>query len=343
MTNKSSVIGTWAYLAPERITTAESDARADIYALACVLYECLTGSQPFPGDSLEQQIGGHIAMPPPRASDRHADVPSGLDAVIAKGMAKNPDERYATTRELAYAAKSAVTAPMPRPKTVTPSTPTAFANSYVKPPVPPPPAAPTQYRIADAPTERHSGRPGPPPYRPLVPPGPPGPAQNWPPPPGPNPASSKPSRKGLLIALSSVAVVAIAAIVAAIVLSKPEPGADGAGEPPCPNGADNAPVCTLPGPFTGSYAVAFGPQFKSTGEAAPDAPPPFTETWRLRSECGPDDECVATAKSGGKFASDDLVFDQVGESWIAVSTSSTTSQGHRRRGMECDLVATPGG
>ena len=65
LTAAGMTIGTWAYMAPERITTAESDARADIYALACVLYECLTGSQPFPGNSLEQQIGGHLSMPPP--------------------------------------------------------------------------------------------------------------------------------------------------------------------------------------------------------------------------------------------------------------------------------------
>jgi serine/threonine protein kinase len=93
LTNTSNVMGTLAYMAPERISTAEFDARADIYALACVLYECLTASQPFPDGSLEQQIGGHIGMPPPTVSHRHRDVPEQLDAVIAKGMAKNPADR----------------------------------------------------------------------------------------------------------------------------------------------------------------------------------------------------------------------------------------------------------
>src|ERR1700753_2502828 len=60
LTSASSVIGTWAYMAHGRITAGQTDARADVYALACVLYECLTGTQPFGGDSLEQQIGGHI-------------------------------------------------------------------------------------------------------------------------------------------------------------------------------------------------------------------------------------------------------------------------------------------
>src|SRR5262249_51808902 len=82
LTSTSSVIGTWAYMAPERVTTGQTDARADIYALACVLFECVTGCQPFSGNGLEQQIGGHIAMPVPRASASNAAVPAALDAVI---------------------------------------------------------------------------------------------------------------------------------------------------------------------------------------------------------------------------------------------------------------------
>jgi serine/threonine protein kinase, bacterial len=115
LTSTGAAIGTWAYMSPERLNTGHADARADIYALTCVLHEALTGQRPYPGDSLEQQIVGHLTRPPPRPSMLRPGVPQPLDAVIAKGMAKQPDQRYASTVELARAARDATTVPLPRP------------------------------------------------------------------------------------------------------------------------------------------------------------------------------------------------------------------------------------
>ena len=78
-----NAIGTLAYLAPERLTSGQTDARADIYALTCVLHECLTGSQPFPGNSVEQQLSP-FRRPPPRPSALQDTVPTAMDSVIAK-------------------------------------------------------------------------------------------------------------------------------------------------------------------------------------------------------------------------------------------------------------------
>ena len=110
LTATGGVIGTLRYMAPERFSTGEADARSDIYALACVLYECLTGNRPFPGDSMEQQLAGHLATPPPRPSDTGA--PAEFDHVIATGMAKDPGARYPTTVQLARAARGAITEPL---------------------------------------------------------------------------------------------------------------------------------------------------------------------------------------------------------------------------------------
>lgn len=112
LTSTGSTIGTLAYMAPERLSTDTSDARADVYALTCVLHECLTGSQPFPGDSVERQIAGHLTLPPPRPSTMQPGVPAQMDQVIATGMAKNPEHRYATTRDLAIAARAAAAPPV---------------------------------------------------------------------------------------------------------------------------------------------------------------------------------------------------------------------------------------
>ena len=97
-------------MAPERFNTGTADARADVYSLACVLHECLTGAQPFPGDSMEQQIAGHLTLDPPLPSRLRPAVPAGFDQVIAAGIAKDPNRRYQSAIELADAAHNALSA-----------------------------------------------------------------------------------------------------------------------------------------------------------------------------------------------------------------------------------------
>ncbi|MFE5474850.1 serine/threonine-protein kinase [Nocardia sp. NPDC056541] len=108
LTSTGTTIGTFAYMAPERFTSGSADARTDVYALACVLFECLTGQQPFPGDSLEQQISAHLTTPPPRPSNADVDIVPVFDDVVTRGMAKDPADRYSSAGELAGAAKAAL-------------------------------------------------------------------------------------------------------------------------------------------------------------------------------------------------------------------------------------------
>jgi ABC-type amino acid transport substrate-binding protein/predicted Ser/Thr protein kinase len=111
LTTAGSTLGTMAYMAPERFEGKPVDATADIYALACVLYECLTGVRPYPADSLEQQIAGHMTKEVPRPSATDPRL-AAFDDVIAKGMAKKPAKRYQTAGELAEAARRALNAPV---------------------------------------------------------------------------------------------------------------------------------------------------------------------------------------------------------------------------------------
>ena len=111
MTTAGSTLGTLAYMAPERFNSASSDPRSDIYALTCVLYECLTASRPFPADSLEQQIAGHMVTAPPKPSAIDPRT-AAFDGVVAKGMAKKPAQRYQSGAELAEAARRAGATPV---------------------------------------------------------------------------------------------------------------------------------------------------------------------------------------------------------------------------------------
>jgi serine/threonine protein phosphatase PrpC/predicted Ser/Thr protein kinase len=110
LTDTGVTVGSWAYVAPERFRPGDTaDARADVYGLACVLYESLTGQPPFSGDSLERLFAAHMFLPPPEPSQLHGGVPAEMDQVIAIGMAKEPGERYGTTKDLARAARAALT------------------------------------------------------------------------------------------------------------------------------------------------------------------------------------------------------------------------------------------
>jgi serine/threonine protein kinase len=111
LTTAGSTLGTMSYMAPERFEAGQVDPRSDIYALTCVLYECLTGERPYPADSLEQQIAGHMTAPVPRPSAINPSL-RAFDEVIAKGMAKKPARRYQTAGELAAAARRAADTPV---------------------------------------------------------------------------------------------------------------------------------------------------------------------------------------------------------------------------------------
>lgn len=113
LTPAVTTVGDWGYVAPERFTTGSADAGGDIYALACVLYECLTGVPPFPGETMPAQLHGHCYLEPPRPSAVFPVLPAGLDAVIACGMAKDPARRYPTCEALVADARRAITSGRP--------------------------------------------------------------------------------------------------------------------------------------------------------------------------------------------------------------------------------------
>jgi serine/threonine-protein kinase len=146
LTHTGGFIGSWPYMAPERFSAREADARADVYALACVLYECLTGDTPYPGDSLEQQYAGHVATPPPQPSSTNPNLPVDFDRVTEKGLAKDPDQRYATTVELANAAHNAITAPLAPPALPGDAPNPPPAHRVVQGPPPPAPAGQPEWQ-----------------------------------------------------------------------------------------------------------------------------------------------------------------------------------------------------
>lgn len=106
VTRTGQIVGTLAYVAPERLSGPDADHRADVYSLTIVLFECLTGSKPFVGNEW-QVVHAHQTAPPPRLP---AHVPAGLNAVIAKGMAKKPDDRFDSASALADTARLALAA-----------------------------------------------------------------------------------------------------------------------------------------------------------------------------------------------------------------------------------------
>lgn len=94
------IFGSVPYMAPELIENQPADGRADVYALGCVLYECLTGSSPFERDSEVSLIWAQVHEQPPRVTAKRSDLSMGVDDVVLRSMAKHPDDRYLTCGEM---------------------------------------------------------------------------------------------------------------------------------------------------------------------------------------------------------------------------------------------------
>lgn len=107
LTSAGSAVGSMAYMAPERFESVPMSPSVDTYALTCVLYECLVGRVPYPVNSLAGAIGSHQMAPAPRPSAADSTLAT-FDPVVERGMAKRPDQRYATPVELARAARAAL-------------------------------------------------------------------------------------------------------------------------------------------------------------------------------------------------------------------------------------------
>lgn len=150
LTATGMVVATIAYAAPESLSGYTVDGRADIYSLGCSLFDLLTQRSPF-GNSggMAATMAAHLNDPPPRATDLVPALPEAIDHVIARAMAKNPDDRYQSARDFAAAAERAIddetialrpapTRPAPRrPEPPRQQPPPTGPRPYTRPNVPP--------------------------------------------------------------------------------------------------------------------------------------------------------------------------------------------------------------
>jgi Protein kinase domain len=123
-------VGTLGYVAPEQIRGERIDARADVYALGCVLFHALTGQAPYLRETEEATLWAHLHDPPPPASMLAPGVPAALDDVIERALAKDPGERFGSAGDLGRAALAAAGGA---------ATPAAGAVTKVSPAAPAPP------------------------------------------------------------------------------------------------------------------------------------------------------------------------------------------------------------
>ncbi|MCZ8382510.1 protein kinase [Mycobacterium sp. CPCC 205372] len=206
LTQTGTVMASVAYAAPEALEGTHIDHRTDIYALGCALYRLLTGATPFSrSGGLSAVATAHLISPPPRVTDRIPALPGAFNDVIAKAMAKDPNQRYQSARELAQAASAALAGgPSPGGGTQqwVPAPPPAFAG--------PPPRSdsdPITYPSGWHPTnDAGAGLNPPPPQHHFGPP----PVLPGPPP----PAAPQRGRRKFLIAGAIAGTVLLVAAIA---------------------------------------------------------------------------------------------------------------------------------
>ncbi|MFB7368544.1 serine/threonine-protein kinase [Streptomyces sp. NPDC056222] len=133
LTTVGQFVGTLDYVAPEQISGKPVDGRCDVYSLACVVYETLTGAPPFRRDDDMALLWAHQYDPPPPLSSERPELPEAGDEVLAKALAKAPEERYGTCLEFVGALRAALERGGKGPGEH------GGTRRHPKPPTPPPP------------------------------------------------------------------------------------------------------------------------------------------------------------------------------------------------------------
>ena len=110
VTKTGQLVGTWDYISPEQINGQPATAASDVYSLAGVFYECLTGVVPYPRPAEAAVLYAHVADPPPRPSAHRPDLPPRLDHILERAMAKDPARRHTSAGELMDEARGALAA-----------------------------------------------------------------------------------------------------------------------------------------------------------------------------------------------------------------------------------------
>ena len=251
LTGTGQWVGTIDYVAPEQIQAGRIDARTDVYALGCVLYETLTGTVPFSGNDM-QKMWGHVNKPFPSFDDTEASA--GLGAVVERATAKDPADRFPSAGDLARAAAAALEGTeVEAPERSVATGPAAKGLAEETAPtrkLPKPGLAPTV-----------SGRPALPPRRDPrpTPASPPPPRQ-----PGPEPSHGSSSTRTAAI-IGGAVVIAAGLLAAAVVIA----GQSDSGSSPS----------TVPVSQTGSPRAKSGATGQSTTKSTPPQPtaPPESE------------------------------------------------------------------
>src|ERR671936_668982 len=166
MTEAGSIVGTAQYLSPEQAKGTAVDQRSDIYSLGIVLYELLTGSVPFTGDTPVEIAMKHISETPVPPSEKRPEVPHDLDLVVVRALAKDPGDRYPSAEEMdadlervargvavSRVTEESATQIMAAPTTVM-TAPTAATRVAAPPRRSPPAAPPPVYYDYDEPVTR---------------------------------------------------------------------------------------------------------------------------------------------------------------------------------------------